>query len=50
MKKKYFLTQIGKFLVAFALVVTSFSVNSTCPFMTFQPKLPEEAKRLKKIV
>ena len=41
--KKY-----GKYIVAIALCFTNLTVNSTCPFVTFQPKIPENAEKLRK--
>lgn len=37
-----------KLLAKVALAVTKANVNSTCPFMLHQPKLPEKAKKLRK--
>lgn len=45
--KKIFL--IGtKCIMALAVVVTTFNVNSTCMFFINQPKVPESAKGLRK--
>lgn len=41
--KKY-----GKYIVTIALCFTNLTVNSTCPFVTFQPKIPENAEKLRK--
>lgn len=35
-------------IAAFALVVTTLSANSTCVFFMHQPKLPEQATKLRK--
>ncbi|MDR0919795.1 MAG: cyclic lactone autoinducer peptide [Oscillospiraceae bacterium] len=37
-----------KLLAKIALAITKVNVNSTCPFMLHQPKLPEKAKKLRK--
>lgn len=47
MKKELFV-KISKCVVSFAILLTSVAVNSTCPFVTYQPKLPESAKKLKR--
>lgn len=39
---------LGKFIASFALIVTTFSVNTACVFIAHQPKLPESAKELQK--
>lgn len=41
--KKY-----GKIIVTIAMMITTISVNSTCPFATYQPKLPSGSEKLKK--
>ena len=35
-------------ITAIALVVTTFSANSTCMYMMHQPELPKSAKKLRK--
>ena len=45
---KKLLTKYGSILAAFALVVTTMTMNSTCIFVTHQEKLPEAAKKLRK--
>ena len=42
------ITKNGKYIVAIALCFTNLTVNSTCPFVTFQPKIPENAEKLRK--
>lgn len=39
---------ISRGLALFALVLTTFSVNSTCFFYAYQEKLPDHAKDLRK--
>ncbi len=43
-----FIRRYGKYLIAFAMFITTFSVNSTCPFAAYQPELPNESDKLKK--
>ena len=45
---KQFIPKCSKVITNVALAITSVSVNSTCPFATYQPKLPKEAKQLRK--
>jgi AgrD protein len=35
-------------LTAFAVLITTWSANTACTFVTHQPKLPETAKKLRK--
>lgn len=49
--KKYirnFGYRFGGVIAAFALVITTLNVNSTCVYFAHQPKLPESAKKLRK--
>ena len=49
MKKLYsFMTKFGGVVAAFAVVVTSFTANSACVWLAYQPEEPEEVKALKK--
>ena len=41
-------TRMGKVFVALALLVTVSNVNSTCMFITHQPELPADSKKLRK--
>jgi cyclic lactone autoinducer peptide len=45
--KKFLMKHSGIF-AALALVFTTLTVNSTCTWMTYQEKLPETAKKLRK--
>lgn len=47
-KAKLLLIKIGKVVASLAVLVTAFNVNSTCMYLIHQPKLPEEASKLKK--
>lgn len=40
--------KFGSMFAALAMVVTTFTMNSTCAFLMHQPKLPESAKKLRK--
>lgn len=42
-KKKF-----GSTLANVARKITESNVNTACPFLTYQPKLPESAKKLRK--
>lgn len=49
MKKLYsFMTKFGGVVAAFAVVVTSFTANSACVWLAYQPEEPEDVKALKK--
>lgn len=49
MKKVYsFMAKFGGMIAAFAVVITSFTANSTCIWLSYQPEEPEEVKALKK--
>ena len=49
MKKLYpFITRLGGFVAAFAIVVTSLTANSACVWIAYQTEEPEEVKVLKK--
>ena len=50
MKKKLMKlsTRMSKVFVALALLVTVSNVNSTCLFITHQPELPADYKKLRK--
>ena len=39
---------IKKAIVAAAKMATAANVNSTCMFVAYQPKLPKDAKKLRK--
>lgn len=41
-------TRMGKVFAALALLVTVSNVNSTCMFITHQPELPADSKKLRK--
>lgn len=41
-------TGVGKALARTAMFVTKTNVNSACMFISHQPKLPENAKKLRK--
>lgn len=38
----------GSMLAEMARKVTTTSANTACPFLTYQPRLPESAKKLRK--
>lgn len=38
----------AKILASLALLVTTANVNATCSLIAHQPKLPEDAKKLRK--
>lgn len=40
--------KFGMALASLALMVTSLNVNTTCMLIAHQPKLPENAKKLRK--
>ena len=46
--KKALLYKWGSVLTAFAVLITTWSANTACTFVTHQPKLPEAAKKLRK--
>lgn len=41
-------TKLGKVFAALALLITVSNVNSTCLFITHQPELPADSKKLRK--
>lgn len=45
---KFNLNKWGSVLTAFAVVVTTWSANTACTFVTHQPELPNGAKKLRK--
>ena len=42
------ITKFSGVVASLALFVTALNVNATCAFIIHQPKLPEEAKKLRK--
>ena len=48
MKKVLRESRLKKVVAAAAKKATSVNVNSTCAFVVHQPKLPENAKKLRK--
>jgi cyclic lactone autoinducer peptide len=40
--------RFGGILASLALMITSLNVNTTCMLIAHQPKMPEEAKKLRK--
>lgn len=48
MKKVSVKTELEKKFVSVARKITSVEVNSTCPLIAYQPKLPIEAEKLRK--
>lgn len=51
MKTKYasFFKHAGKVMAALAIMVVTYNVNTCCALYAYQPKLPENAERFKKI-
>ncbi len=47
-KSTKFGTGIGKVIAAAAMAATKMNANSTCVFISHQPKLPKDAKKLRK--
>lgn len=45
---KKILYKYGACIAAFALTITSMTVNSTCLFYTHQPEMPVNSKKLRK--
>lgn len=45
---KAFVQKYGHMLAALALVITTITANSTCTWLTYQPEMPENAKKLRK--
>lgn len=45
---KNIFVKLGKLVVAFSMVITALSVNAACPFVTYQPEVPESAKKMRK--
>lgn len=48
-KAKTILMRMGTMVASLALVITAANINSTCLCIAHQPKLPESAKKLRKI-
>ncbi|MDR0918847.1 MAG: cyclic lactone autoinducer peptide [Oscillospiraceae bacterium] len=40
--------KVNRLIAKVALAVAKVNANSTCPYFTHQPKLPEAAKKLRK--
>lgn len=47
--KEKLLFTLGSMVTTLALVVTTMNVNTTCVFIAHQAKLPDSAKKLRKI-
>lgn len=45
---KNFVQKYSGMIAAFALVITTVVANSACMFLTYQEKMPENAKALRK--
>lgn len=45
---KRILLYIGSLVASFSFMVTSLNVNTTCAYLIYQPKLPQEAEKLSK--
>lgn len=45
---KCLIYKFGKVLAGLALCITSLNVNTTCMLFVHQPKLPNDAKKLRK--
>lgn len=43
-----FFSRFGGVLAGLAMMVTAMTVNSTCIYLTHQPELPQNAKKLRK--
>ena len=48
-KKEKLLYLLGSVVASFAVMITSINVNTTCMFIAHQPKLPDSAKKLRKL-
>ena len=48
-KKQKLLYLLGDVVASFAVMITSLNVNTTCMFIAHQPKLPDSAKKLRKL-
>lgn len=46
--KKNTLYKLGRLLASLALLLATYSVNSTCLFMTYQPEVPDQLKNIRK--
>lgn len=44
-----FKTDMWKVVASLALVITTVSVNTTCMFQYYQPKMPKGSEKLKRI-
>lgn len=47
-KGKKLMAKFGPMLAALALMVTTMSVNTTCSWVGYQDKVPENARKLRK--
>lgn len=45
---KGFMLKYGNIVASIALLITTLTVNSTCIWASYQPELPENAKKLRK--
>jgi len=45
---KKFIQKYGHYLAALALIVSTSSINSVCPFVYHQPVVPDAVKKLRK--
>lgn len=39
---------MGKFVGLFALVIAAVQANVACPYLSYQPELPESVKKLRR--
>jgi len=46
---KKIMVKFGGMLAAMAILITTINVNSTCICFAYQPELPEEAFKLRKL-
>lgn len=47
-RMKKFIQRYGGWIAAFALIVTTVTANSACVWASYQPVVPENAKKLRK--
>lgn len=47
-KAMNFIYKFGGAIASFAIMVTAFNINAACVYIAHQPKLPKDAKSLRK--
>lgn len=49
MLKNKILKNLGKYVGLFAMAVAVIEANVACPYLSYQPKLPDSVKKLRRL-